>query len=721
VRFLALLLLLPVQEDKGADLVYRAMCAKIETAKTVRAEYGVTVGEVGRAFVVLSCVLQARGKDRWTMEFKVKEERRRRGVEQSLTLLSDGRKVIATGGAERYPAETLKPETVGAEIRQCLATAMIGQAMYIEPSGGERDENRHKPPVVGPVKSGGKDKVGERDALVLEYTLKFEGGEFGGEAMAVKLWVDAATKLPLKREVGFQGVTWAETFTALVLDEEIPDSAFTFQSKRRLAAARAAQVAESVRLYGHYTGRHPRTLDDLAKRPAFLEPEVFFPPGGFVLGSAVPVDPWGRPFELRMGVDGVRVASLGADGKPGGKGDDEDLSFPVPAVTRRAVGAANERLEKQFTARVQLQLLAASVRAFAAAYGELPKKKAALWEKPEWAEVWPEGGWIAGAQVPNDPWGEPYRVVTDAAFVRVQVNDPKARLLPIKSLKAEERMKLEEIARPRLSEAERAELAKIFDELGDDDLETREKAQARLATWGPAALAPLEARAKAEKDREARSRLEVARESIPPAVSPWMTEMASLSVGVGAGTGGGARGASNERNASACLKTLASAEADFRANDRDGNKVNDFWTGDVAGLYTLKSGGDSIKLIELSIALADAAPLEAGAAAGQYVAPSTLGNPGPKAGYHYRVMTHDNSSGKSEPYATSTGGTPDLGKVHHVSCFGFCAYPAEYGATGTKTYIINEGYTIFWKDTQGEPVLEWPTDAELKADWTKLD
>src|SRR5689334_9677177 len=36
--------------------------------------------------------------------------------------------------------------------------------------------------------------------------------------------------------------------------------------------------------------------------------------------------------------------------------------------------------------------------------------------------------------------------------------------------------------------------------------------------------------------------------------------------------------ASNERNASASLKTLASAEADFRANDRDNNKINDFWT-----------------------------------------------------------------------------------------------------------------------------------------------
>jgi hypothetical protein len=42
----------------------------------------------------------------------------------------------------------------------------------------------------------------------------------------------------------------------------------------------------------------------------------------------------------------------------------------------------------------------------------------------------------------------------------------------------------------------------------------------------------------------------------------------------------------NERSASAALKERAVAEADLRANDRDRNGVNDFWTADVQGLYT---------------------------------------------------------------------------------------------------------------------------------------
>ena len=43
----------------------------------------------------------------------------------------------------------------------------------------------------------------------------------------------------------------------------------------------------------------------------------------------------------------------------------------------------------------------------------------------------------------------------------------------------------------------------------------------------------------------------------------------------------------NERCASDSLKTLTAPEPDFRANDRDWCHVNDFWAGDVTGLYTM--------------------------------------------------------------------------------------------------------------------------------------
>jgi prepilin-type N-terminal cleavage/methylation domain-containing protein len=72
----------------------------------------------------------------------------------------------------------------------------------------------------------------------------------------------------------------------------------------------------------------------------------------------------------------------------------------------------------------------------------------------------------------------------------------------------------------------------------------------------------------------------------------------------------------SQRNAAelstvASLRTLTTASTDFRVNDREQNGVNDFWTKDVAGLYTLypaATPNSPIRLIDVFIAAADATP-----------------------------------------------------------------------------------------------------------------
>ncbi len=155
--------------------------------------------------------------------------------------------------------------------------------------------------------------------------------------------------------------------------------------------------------------------------------------------------------------------------------------------------------------------------------------------------------------------------------------------------------------------------------------------------------------------------------------------------------------ASNERNASASLKTLATAEADFRANDRDENKIQDYWTGDVAGLWSIEVKGRSIALIDRAIAEADAAPLR-----------PLVPKPVPKAGYFFAALRVDRSTGTPVPYQVDTDESGR--KVRSTSIFGFCAYPARYGVTGRSTFIINENNTVFRLDTQGKPPTEWPRD-----------
>lgn len=152
--------------------------------------------------------------------------------------------------------------------------------------------------------------------------------------------------------------------------------------------------------------------------------------------------------------------------------------------------------------------------------------------------------------------------------------------------------------------------------------------------------------------------------------------------------------ASNERNASGSLKDFSSIQVTFRNSDRDGNTVNEFWTGDVSGLYRINIPGaaDPIRMIELSVALADGRRMNA-VPPGQ---PFTF-NTGfladaatsPKAGYYYQVLVEcEVAPATFEPYNDGSG--------HHPDRFGFIAYPSSPGSSGTLIFILNEGGTM-WK------------------------
>ena len=169
--------------------------------------------------------------------------------------------------------------------------------------------------------------------------------------------------------------------------------------------------------------------------------------------------------------------------------------------------------------------------------------------------------------------------------------------------------------------------------------------------------------------------------------------------------------ASNERTDYSSLKTLASAEADFRGNDRDGNREQDFWVGDVAGLYFLKPemSEERIKLIEVGVAGADDAPRAEHAAARKAEAVAAA----PKRGYHFRALTfYEDGSGKKIAY--------DAGNGRNPTRFGFIATPAGDDPSKTDTFIVNEGNTIFRKRLDGKRIDTFPRDP-LGAGWRKLD
>jgi prepilin-type N-terminal cleavage/methylation domain-containing protein len=202
--------------------------------------------------------------------------------------------------------------------------------------------------------------------------------------------------------------------------------------------------------------------------------------------------------------------------------------------------------------------------------------------------------------------------------------------------------------------------------------------------------------------------------------------------------------ASNERNASTSLKTITAAQADFRANDRDGNHVNDFWTADVKGLYTMTSAAvtgksnsttdPAIKLIELSIASADADPNVAGAG-GENCDLTLFSLSSSKAGYWYQALATDSgTTGMEATYQQDTGGTPTMGSVHNLWRFAFMCFPETRNA-GKFVYIVDENNTIYRSATTASvtatnavppglapaPYNTYPSSSTLKSYWSKLD
>ncbi len=153
-----------------------------------------------------------------------------------------------------------------------------------------------------------------------------------------------------------------------------------------------------------------------------------------------------------------------------------------------------------------------------------------------------------------------------------------------------------------------------------------------------------------------------------------------------------------EPSPSRLLKALASAEADFRANNRDGSGKRAFWRADVTGLYTLEPPGrPAIKLIDLYLAAADDRPQ--GEALSKYAVRAA------RSGCWFRAIRHaDEDPARLDP-----------------NRFAFCAFP-DYPAANKYMFIVDESNRIFRAPALGRRGIEvYPTQAQLEKEWTRVD
>lgn len=105
-------------------------------------------------------------------------------------------------------------------------------------------------------------------------------------------------------------------------------------SKVTKAQSDIAALANALKLYRLDNNRYPTTeqgLQALVSRPATDPVPKNWKTGGYL--EQLPNDPWGNPYKyLQPGTRGeIDVFTLGADGTPGGEGEDADIGNWAPA------------------------------------------------------------------------------------------------------------------------------------------------------------------------------------------------------------------------------------------------------------------------------------------------------------------------------------------------------------------------------------------------------
>ena len=90
--------------------------------------------------------------------------------------------------------------------------------------------------------------------------------------------------------------------------------------------------------------------------------------------------------------------------------------------------------------------------------------------------------------------------------------------------------------------------------------------------------------------------------------------------------------------------------------------------------------------------------------------------PTPYQGYFLRAMLFDESG---NAYNQVTAGVSAV-VVANRNKFGFVAYPALYGETGRRTFIISQRGTVYHKDMGSDAakiVLHWPGEDPKEHGW----
>ena len=167
----------------------------------------------------------------------------------------------------------------------------------------------------------------------------------------------------------------------------------------------------------------------------------------------------------------------------------------------------------------------------------------------------------------------------------------------------------------------------------------------------------------------------------------------------------------NELDTIQTLLAIVDAQREYAAEDADGNGLKDYAArfssspGKKDGLYWEVTEGQPPSPLGAVVAKA------AGEGYGEQV---KTGKVQPYHGYIFRMLTAQGAQAKGGAYDYKVGGRLFGG-------FGVIAYPAAYGNTGVKTFIVNHDGVVYEKDLGPQTAAQAAKLARFNPDktWTK--
>lgn len=142
----------------------------------------------------------------------------------------------------------------------------------------------------------------------------------------------------------------------------------------------------------------------------------------------------------------------------------------------------------------------------------------------------------------------------------------------------------------------------------------------------------------------------------------------------------------NELYAIQVLQAIVDAQYDYASVDRDGDGLREYaqkftsTPGQHDGLYWPTKAGEAASPL---------GPLLAFAESKGYA--KKTGKPAPYWGYYYRILTEQGATPSGNAYNYLAGNKM-------IGGFAVIAYPAEYGASGIKSFMVNHEGVVYEKD-----------------------